>query len=364
MEQGVAPFLCLYLCIKFPFYKLFCYIRTILLILNYYYETLIYHNSALITIVPHVGTGERIRYCCSWRCRCYGKLEDDKEKSTLYYAALDSALSIGNAILSAGGEGSEVVMAVVNYFENTPLFNAGKGATCTSAGTFELDASIMEGKDLTAGAVAGLKTVKNPINAAYAVKTKTPHVMLAGEGADRFAKSQGLEIVDNMYFATPKTLKWIEDLKKESKKNGTVGCVVLDKQGNLTAGTSTGGMFKKQWGRVGDSPVIGAGTYADNEGCAVSCTGHGEYFIRHVVAYNLSTRVKLLHQPVGEAADYIIHQELNTKEGNGGLIAVDKKGNFAMPFNSGGMFRGYLYKEKGTGKISKAVGIGKKMKTL
>ena len=123
-------------------------------------------------------------------------------------------------------------------------------------------------------------------------------------------------------------------------------------------------MFKKQWGRVGDSPVIGAGTYADNEGCAVSCTGHGEYFIRHVVAYNLSTRVKLLHQPVGEAADYIIHQELNTKEGNGGLIAVDKKGDFAMPFNSGGMFRGYLYKEKGTGKISKAVGIGKKMKTL
>ena len=260
-------------------------------------------------------------------------LEDDKEKSTLYYAALDSALSIGNAILSAGGEGPEAVMAVVNYFENNPLFNAGKGATCTSAGTFELDASIMEGKDLTAGAVAGLKTVKNPINAAYAVKTKTPHVMLAGEGADRFAKSQGLEIVDNMYFATPKTLKWIEDLKKESKKNGTVGCVVLDKQGNLTAGTSTGGMFKKQWGRVGDSPVIGAGTYADNEGCAVSCTGHGEYFIRHVVAYNLSTRVKLLHQPVGEAADYIIHQELNTKEGNGGLIAVDKKGNFAMPFN-------------------------------
>ena len=248
----------------------------------------------------------------------------------MYYAALDSALSIGNAILDAGGEGPEAVMAVVNYFENNPLFNAGKGATCTSTGTFELDASIMEGKDLTAGAVAGLKTVKNPINAAYAVKNKTPHVMLAGEGADRFAKSQGLEIVDNMYFATPKTLKWIEDLKKESKKNGTVGCVVLDKQGNLTAGTSTGGMFKKQWGRVGDSPVIGAGTYADNEGCAVSCTGHGEYFIRHVVAYNLSTRVKLLHQPVGEAADYIIHQELNTKEGNGGLIAVDKKGNFAI----------------------------------
>lgn len=304
-------------------------------------------------IVVHGGAG------------AMGGLEDNKEKSAQYYAALDSALSIGDGILSAGGEGPLAVMAVINYFENNPLFNAGKGATCTAEGTFELDASIMEGKDLTAGAVAGIKTVKNPINAAYAVKTKTSHVMLAGEGADRFAKEQGLEIVpSNMYFATPKTMKWIDELKKESKKNGTVGCVVLDKRGNLTAGTSTGGMFKKQWGRVGDSPVIGAGTYADNDGCAVSCTGHGEYFIRHVVAYNLSTRVKLLHQPIEEAADYIIHTELNANAGNGGLIAVDKQGNFAMPFNSGGMFRGYLYKEKGNTKVIKAVGIGRKMRTL
>lgn len=304
-------------------------------------------------IVVHGGAG------------AMGDLEDNKEKSAQYYAALDSALSIGDGILSAGGEGPLAVMAVINYFENNPLFNAGKGATCTAEGTFELDASIMEGKDLTAGAVAGIKTVKNPINAAYAVKTKTSHVMLAGEGADRFAKEQGLEIVpSNMYFATPKTMKWIDELKKESKKNGTVGCVVLDKRGNLTAGTSTGGMFKKQWGRVGDSPVIGAGTYADNDGCAVSCTGHGEYFIRHVVAYNLSTRVKLLHQPIEEAADYIIHTELNANAGNGGLIAVDKQGNFAMPFNSGGMFRGYLYKEKGNTKVIKAVGIGRKMRTL
>lgn len=304
-------------------------------------------------IVVHGGAG------------AMGGLEDDKEKAAQYYAALDSALSIGDGILSAGGEGPLAVMAVINYFENNPLFNAGKGATCTAEGTFELDASIMEGKDLTAGAVAGIKTVKNPINAAYAVKTKTSHVMLAGEGADRFAKEQGLEIVpSNMYFATPKTMKWIDELKKESKKNGTVGCVVLDKRGNLTAGTSTGGMFKKQWGRVGDSPVIGAGTYADNDGCAVSCTGHGEYFIRHVVAYNLSTRVKLLHQPIEEAADYIIHTELNANAGNGGLIAVDKQGNFAMPFNSGGMFRGYLYKEVGKAKVIKAAGIGRKMLTL
>lgn len=288
-------------------------------------------------------------------------LEDDKEKSTLYYAALDSALSIGNAILDAGGEGPEAVMAVVNYFENNPLFNAGKGATCTSTGTFELDASIMEGKDLSAGAVAGVKTVKHPINAAYAVKTKTAHVMLSGTGADAFAAEQGLELVDNMYFATPKTMKWIEKLKQESKKNGTVGCVVLDKQGNLTAGTSTGGMFKKKWGRIGDSPVIGAGTYADNNSCAVSCTGHGEYFIRHAVAFNVCARYKYLKEPVGKAADYIIHTELNTNAGNGGLIAVDKEGNIAMPFNSTGMFRGYLYKEKGTGKTEKKVGIGDKM---
>ena len=304
-------------------------------------------------IVVHGGAG------------AMGNLEKDAGKSAHYYAALDSALTIGDAILAAGGEGPQAVMAVINYFENNPLFNAGKGATCTNEGTFELDASIMEGKDLTAGAVAGVKHVKHPINAAYAVKTKTPHVLLAGEGADRFARAQGLETVeDNLYFATPKTMKWIEELKKESKKNGTVGCVVLDKQGNLTAGTSTGGMFKKQWGRVGDSPVIGAGTYADNEGCAVSCTGHGEYFIRHVVAYNLSTRVKLLHQPIEEAAKYIIHTELNANEGNGGLIAVDRKGNFAMPFNSGGMFRGYMYKEKGKDSVVKGVGIGETIKEL
>lgn len=289
------------------------------------------------------------------------KLKDDPSKSVLYYAALDSALMIGDRVLSSGGEGPEAVMAVINYFENNPLFNAGKGATCTAEGTFELDAAIMEGKDLSAGAVAGVKNVKNPINAAYAVKTKTPHVMLSGEGADAFAVSEGLEQVENIYFATPKTMEWIEQFKKESKKNGTVGCVVLDKKGNLTAGTSTGGMFKKKWGRVGDSPVIGAGTYADNNSCAVSCTGHGEYFIRHAVAFNVCARYKYLKEPVEQAAGYIIHTELNTDAGNGGLIAVDKEGNFAMPFNSQGMFRGYLYKEKGTDKIEKEVGIGKEM---
>lgn len=166
---------------------------------------------------------------------------------------------------------------------------------------------------------------------------------------------------DNMYFATPKTMEWIEKLKQESKKNGTVGCVVLDKQGNLTAGTSTGGMFKKRWGRIGDSPVIGAGTYADNNSCAVSCTGHGEYFIRHAVAFDVCARYKYLKESVEKAADYIIHTELNTNAGNGGLIAVDKLGNIAMPYNSGGMFRGFLYKEKGRPEIKKGCGIGKKI---
>lgn len=301
-------------------------------------------------IVVHGGAGD------------VAKLESDPVRSAQYYAALDSALMIGDCILAAGGEGPQAVMAVINYFENNPLFNAGKGATCTAEGTFELDASIMEGKDLSAGAVAGVKTIKNPINAAYAVKTKSLHVMLSGTGADTFAAEQGLELVDdNMYFATPKTLEWIDKLKQESRKNGTVGCVVLDKQGNLTAGTSTGGTFKKKWGRIGDSPVIGAGTYADNQSCAVSCTGHGEYFIRHAVAFNLCARYKYLKEPVEQAAGYIINTELNVNAGEGGLIAVDKDGNIAFPFNTTGMFRGYLYKEKGRSGIEKKVGIGKAM---
>lgn len=289
-------------------------------------------------------------------------IEKNPELNEKYYRALDSALIIGSAILQRGGEGVEAVLAVIGYFEGNPLFNSGVGATCTYEGTFELDAAIMEGRDLSAGAVAGVKTVKHPIQAAYAVKEKSPHVLLAGAGADAFAKEQGLELVDNLYFATPKTMKWIETLKKESKKNGTVGCVVLDRQGNLVAGTSTGGTFKKRWGRIGDSPVIGAGTYADNNSCAVSCTGHGEYYIRHAVAYDLCARVKYGHENVADAAEEIINGVLNTNEGNGGLIAVDKDGNIAMPFNSTGMFRGYMIKEKGKKAPEKKVGIGKEMR--
>lgn len=286
-------------------------------------------------------------------------VEEDATKAAQYTAALDSALQIGQQVLESGGKGADAVIAVISYFESNPLFNAGIGATITDEGTFELDASIMEGKDLSAGAVAGVKHVKHPIQAAYAVKEHSPHVMLAGDGADTFAKEQGLETVeDNMYFATPRTRAWIEELK--DKKNGTVGCVVLDKDGNLCAGTSTGGMRGKKWGRIGDSPVIGAGTYADNDGCAVSCTGHGEYFIRHAVAYNMNARMKYLHQSVGEAAHDILFNELNSEQGNGGLIAIDKDGNFALDFNSRGMFRRYLYKDADG--IKKATGIGKDMR--
>ncbi len=301
-------------------------------------------------IVVHGGAGNM------------GSIAQNPELSQKYYLALDSALMIGNKILKEGGDGVQAVIAVISYFESNPLFNAGKGATCTSEGTFELDAAIMEGKDLSAGAVAGVKTVKHPILAAYAVKEQSPHVMLSGVGADAFAREQGLEIVDNLYFATPKTMKWVETLKKESKKNGTVGCVVLDRQGNLVAGTSTGGMFKKRWGRIGDAPVIGAGTYADNQSCAVSCTGHGEYYIRHAVAHDLCARVKYAHENIEKAAEEIVNGVLNTDAGNGGLIAVDKDGNIAMPFNSTGMFRGYLIKEKGSDTLQKKVGIGKEMK--
>lgn len=283
-------------------------------------------------------------------------LEGEPKKEVIYYSALDSALTIGNEILSSGKDAIEAVVAVVTYLENNPLFNAGVGATCTTEGTFELDASIMDGRDLSAGAVASVKHIKNPIMAALAVKEKSPHVLMVGTGAEDFARDHQIEMVsDNIYFATPKTLKWIEELKAKSKKNGTVGCVALDKKGNLAAGTSTGGTANKLKGRIGDTPLIGAGTYADNNSCAVSCTGHGEYFIRHVVAYNLSARLKYLNEDIEKAAHHIIHEELSPHAGMGGLIAIDKKGNFTLPFNSPGMFRGFVYKDKDG--LHRAVGI-------
>ena len=274
------------------------------------------------------------------------------EKEQAYTQALDTALDIGEGVLKSGGSAIEAVEKTIMYLEDNPLFNAGKGAVLTNAETCELDASIMDGFDQNAGAVAGVKHVKNPIRAAIAVMKNSPHVMLAGTGADQFALEQGLDTVSNDYFFTERRLEAIRKAKaREAKtgmtvqqhdeKFGTVGCVALDKNGNLAAGTSTGGMTNKRWGRVGDSPIIGAGTYADNATCGVSCTGHGEYFIRYTVAADVAHRMAYLGESVEEAANYVVNKKLVEKGGSGGLIALDAKGNVAMPFNTEGMYRAY-----------------------
>ena len=268
--------------------------------------------------------------------------------------ALEAALKIGEEVLNGGGSSVDAVVKTIQYLEESTYFNAGKGAVFTYEGVNELDASIMDGKSEKAGAVGGVKTVKSPIEAARAVMEQSPHVFLTGKGAEVFAEEKGLEMVDNNYFFTEKNYQRLQEVQaKEDKKSGwldqhfpdrkfgTVGCVALDKNGNLAAGTSTGGMTNKRWNRIGDSPVIGAGTYAENNSCAVSCTGHGEYFIRYAVAYDLSVRMRYLGEDLETAANYIINEHLKEKGGNGGLVALDKNGNVTFPFNTNGMFRGY-----------------------
>ena len=263
------------------------------------------------------------------------------EKEAEYISKLTAALKTGYAILENGGSGLDAVEATIKVMEDSPLFNAGKGAVFTGAGTNELDASIMDGATLQGGAVAGVKTVKNPISAARKVMEKTGHVLLAGEGADAFAKEQGLDIVDNSYFHTEHRFKsLIKAKEKEMEKHGTVGCVALDKKGNLAAGTSTGGLTNKRWGRVGDSPIIGAGTYASNETCAVSATGQGEYFIRGSVAFDIAAQMDYEKKSVQTAAQAVI-DKLTERGGTGGVIVMDSKGNIAMPFNTEGMYRGF-----------------------
>jgi len=251
---------------------------------------------------------------------------------------LKETLNVGYSILNKGGTSLDAVEATIRIMENSELFNAGKGAVFTNAGTNELDASIMDGRNLKAGAVARVKTVKNPISAARKVMEETWHVMLSGDGADKFAKEQGLDIVDPNYFYTQR--RWDSLKKIQVEKHGTVGCVALDKHGNLAAGTSTGGLTNKRWGRVGDSPIIGAGTYANNQTCAVSGTGQGEYFIRGNVAYDVSAIMEYKGKSVGEAAQNVI-RKLSDMGGNGGIITMDSKGNISMPFNTAGMYRGF-----------------------
>ena len=259
-------------------------------------------------------------------------------KENAYRSKLKETLNVGYSILNKGGTSLDAVEATIRIMENSELFNAGKGAVFTNAGTNELDASIMDGRNLKAGAVARVKTVKNPISAARKVMEETWHVMLSGDGADKFAKEQGLDIVDPNYFYTQR--RWDSLKKIQVEKHGTVGCVALDKHGNLAAGTSTGGLTNKRWGRVGDSPIIGAGTYANNQTCAVSGTGQGEYFIRGNVAYDVSAIMEYKGKSVGEAAQNVI-RKLSDKGGNGGIITMDSKGNISMPFNTAGMYRGF-----------------------
>jgi len=257
-----------------------------------------------------------------------------------YIKSLKEALNIGKNILAKGGTSLDACEQVIRYFENNPKFNAGKGAVYTSAGTHEMDASIMNGKDLSCGAVAGVEHVPHPISLARLVMEKTPHVLLAYHGAEEFAKKMGIKLVPQSYFDTPERLKQLKEFQKELKegKHGTVGCVALDEYGNLAAATSTGGMTNKMPGRIGDSPLIGDGTYANNKTCAVSCTGWGEKFIKHTVAFNVSALMEYKGMSLKDAVDQIIYKVL--QPGDGGLIAVDKDGNYTMPFSTEGMFRG------------------------
>lgn len=285
------------------------------------------------------------------------------EKEKAYIDALSLALQAGYKKIQEGKSSLDAVEASINILEDSPLFNAGKGAVFTHDGRNELDASIMNGKTLEAGAVAGVTTVKNPIGAARAVMEKSQHVMMVGDGADKFAKEVGLVIVDPKYFWTKERWDGLQKAKEEDSvksvldhgnkkskqmgtanpdyKFGTVGCVALDRAGNLAAGTSTGGMTNKKYGRVGDSPIIGAGTYCDNQTAGISCTGWGEYFIRAGVAKTVSDLMEYKRIGVAEASKIALAKAAKLG-GDGGLIALDKKGNIAMPFNTEGMYRGTI----------------------
>ena len=271
-----------------------------------------------------------------------------EELEATYRAFLDDAITRGYEQLLEGRSGLDVVVNVIQLMEDSPLFNAGHGAVYTWEGTHELDASIMHGEHLDAGAVAGVSTVKSPIALARAVMEDSPHVMLASRGAEVFASEQGFDLVSPEYFATERRREALEAYKANEQaglkpeadhKFGTVGVVVLDQAGNLVAGTSTGGMTGKRWGRIGDSPVIGAGTYADNRSCAVSATGHGEYFIRHTVARDICARMQFGGMTLEEAASAVIMEELVAANGEGGIVAVDPAGEVALVFNTPGMYR-------------------------
>ncbi|MFT5139613.1 MAG: beta-aspartyl-peptidase (threonine type) [Lysobacterales bacterium] len=287
-----------------------------------------------VAIVIHAGAGTI-------------KREDlSAEREAEIRAKLEQAVRAGHAKLVAGESGLLAVTTAINVLEDSPLFNAGKGAVFNSAGYNEMDASIMDGATLNAGAVAALQHIRNPINLALTVMNESRHVMMIGEGAEQFAVEQGYELVEREYFQTEHRKQQLlerqaRDAALENQDESwysTVGTVVLDSKGNLAAGTSTGGLTNKRWGRVGDTPIIGAGNYANNDSCAVSATGTGEYFIRYVVAHSICERVRA-GQSIDEAAGTLIHEVLKPAGGDGGVIAMDAKGNIATPHNTAGMYR-------------------------
>jgi beta-aspartyl-peptidase (threonine type) len=284
-------------------------------------------------------------------------LSDEKEKA--YKVKLEQAIRTGYAILEDGGTSQEAVVKTIQVMEESPLFNAGKGAVFTHEETNELDASFMDGETLNAGAVAGVMNVKSPIELAAKIMTDSDHVMLSGKGASIFAKEKGLEIVAPSYFYTERRFNSLQNIKNKEKtaldrddkkaafydsdiknsKFGTVGCVALDKNGNIAAGTSTGGMTNKRWGRIGDAPIIGSGTYANNKTCGVSSTGWGEYFIRGQVAYDISAQMEYQQKTLKEATADVIQNKLTKLGGTGGVVALDKNGNMSFEFNTAGMYR-------------------------
>lgn len=296
-------------------------------------------DTARVVLVVHGGAGTITR----------DRMSPEREQQ--YRAALREALEAGYQVLQAGGTSLDAVVAAIRILEDSPLFNAGRGAVLTREGTAELDASIMDGRSLQAGAVAGVQTVKNPILLARRVMEASPHVMMIGRGAETFAQEQGLELVPNEYFILPERQEQLRRMQQQGMGSvpelqehvyGTVGAVALDRYGNLAAGTSTGGIMGKRFGRVGDAPIIGAGTYADNAACAISATGQGEYFIRAAIAHEIVSLIKYAGLTVEQAAAATIHGTLTRMGGTGGIIALDRNGRAAIVFNTEGMYRGYV----------------------
>lgn len=285
-----------------------------------------------IAIVIHGGAGIILKENIS------------KTKEDSIINKLDEAISKGWALLKNGGSSELAVIETIKILEDSPLFNAGKGSVFNSNGKVENDASIMRGSDLGAGASSGTSNVKNPITLASDVMNHSEHVFLSGKGAENFAKERNLDIVDNKYFHTDFRYNQLLN-KKDENKYGTVGCVAIDINGNIVAGTSTGGMTNKKWGRIGDSPIIGAGTYANNSTCGISSTGSGEYFIRTVAAYQVSSLLENHNYDLKKAMSKVIHEKIGGIGGDGGMIGIDKNSNVVMDFNTPGMYRAFVNKD-------------------